>query len=72
MRRSDRQEEQEIFGELAKMRSEPAVKLITQLMELRLNRFMFQLISSNSDVTRGQAMECRDFLEKLERQTIDS
>lgn len=65
-------DEKHLCAEIVRMGRDPVVKLFVDLLDMRLERYKDTLVSTNSDITRGQAMECRDLLNNLRRQSIDS
>lgn len=67
-----KQLERELAERIGNASREPLVKDLMQLLDLRLERYKDTLISTNSDLIRGRAGECRDLLKDLMRQSIDT
>lgn len=59
--------EREILETIERDRNNPAVIRIVELLNLRLERTKENLISNNSEVLRGQAVELRDLVKNLAR-----
>lgn len=57
--------EQELLAKLRAERGNPVLRLMVELLQVRMNRFAEQRIDSDDQRLAGRACECRDLIKRL-------
>lgn len=57
--------EHELLAMLRAERGNPALRLMIELLQVRMNRFAEQRIDSDDQRLAGRACECRDLIKRL-------
>ena len=64
---SDKAREKELQAQLSQKAAQESVKQMSELLNIRLERYKNSLISIGCDMTRGRAQEAKELLKFLEQ-----